>query len=152
MPTCVYINNKRAHQSQGRARCICAAAASRLSIIYEFSAERRLRDCIASVRETDGSVPVALDSLVFGCKNSTANEMTSRLVRESSGVRVCARREVMMLSREERERQRETNPMKKIKLKVTQYLIAIITKKNQGKLRAFKFSSFLFFTLVSSAQ
>lgn len=44
-----YINNKRIRQSQGRAVDICSlAAASCLSIIYEFSAESR-RSCMVTL-------------------------------------------------------------------------------------------------------
>lgn len=77
-----YINNKRIRQSQGQTVGICAlAAVSCLSIIYEFSAEHR-RDCMVTLRchehQRDGAAAVALGSLVFGYKNSIANEMVGK--------------------------------------------------------------------------
>lgn len=91
MPTCVYINNKRAHQSQGRAVASAPLPRPVYQLFMNFPRSVGcVHGCIVNVRETDALV--ALDSLVFVCKNSTANEMTDRLVRELRCTRLYATR------------------------------------------------------------
>lgn len=58
---------------------------------------------------------MALDSLVFGCKNSTANEMTNRLVRELRCTRLYATRgeDVILKRKRKRKKRRKRKKGKK---------------------------------------